>query len=145
MGMDLSRGRSNLSHFVDPSIFWTLQANAYEDKDYTVPAMDVDIQEARYTFETNFFAVIRICQTFLPLLIKSKGTIVQIGSIAGVSIARLIEFHGLKVVFFWKAMLTIDFRSFHTSLDQSTMRLRLLSIRGATRYELNLLRLGASF
>lgn len=47
--------------------------------------MDVDMQEARLIFETNFFAVIRICQTFLPLLLKSKGTIVQIGSIAGVS------------------------------------------------------------
>lgn len=47
--------------------------------------MDVDIDEARFTFETNFFAVIRICQTFLPLLMKSKGTIVQIGSVAGVS------------------------------------------------------------
>lgn len=47
--------------------------------------MDVDVSEARATFETNFFAVINICQTFLPLLIKSKGTIVQIGSVAGVS------------------------------------------------------------
>lgn len=47
--------------------------------------MDVNIDEARLTFETNFFAVIRICQTFLPLLMKAKGTIVQIGSVAGVS------------------------------------------------------------
>jgi 1-acylglycerone phosphate reductase len=50
--------------------------------------MDVNIEEARLTFETNFFAVIRICQTFLPLLMKSKGTIVQIGSVAGVSSLR---------------------------------------------------------
>lgn len=48
--------------------------------------MDVDISEARATFETNFFAVINMCQTFVPLLIKSKGTIVQIGSVAGVSL-----------------------------------------------------------
>lgn len=48
--------------------------------------MDVDVSEARATFETNFFAVINMCQVFLPLLIKSKGTIVQIGSIAGVGI-----------------------------------------------------------
>ncbi|PCH04778.1 Short-chain dehydrogenase/reductase SDR [Penicillium occitanis (nom. inval.)] len=53
-------------------------------RNYTVPAMDVNIEEARLTFETNFFAVIRICQTFLPLLMKSKGTIVQIGSVAGI-------------------------------------------------------------
>lgn len=48
--------------------------------------MEVQLEEARYTFETNFFAVISMCQTFLPLLMKAKGTIVQIGSVAGVSI-----------------------------------------------------------
>ncbi|KAL2005928.1 hypothetical protein VTN00DRAFT_10421 [Thermoascus crustaceus] len=53
-------------------------------RNYTVPAMEVDISEARATFETNFFAVIVMCQTFLPLLIKAKGNIVQIGSIAGI-------------------------------------------------------------
>ncbi|RAO73776.1 uncharacterized protein BHQ10_009788 [Talaromyces amestolkiae] len=53
-------------------------------RNYTVPAMDVNIEEARLTFETNFFSVIRMCQTFLPLLIKSKGTIVQVGSVAGI-------------------------------------------------------------
>lgn len=52
--------------------------------DYTVPAMEVELEEARLTFETNLFSVISMCQTFLPLLIKAKGTIVQIGSIAGV-------------------------------------------------------------
>lgn len=34
-------------------------------------------------FATNFFAVVRLCQTFMPLLRKSQGTIVQIGSVAG--------------------------------------------------------------
>lgn len=46
--------------------------------------MEVELSEARQTFETNFFAVITMCQTFLPLLIKAKGTIVQVGSVAGV-------------------------------------------------------------
>ncbi|KAJ5403929.1 hypothetical protein N7509_003800 [Penicillium cosmopolitanum] len=53
-------------------------------RNYTVPAMEVEIPEARKTFETNLFAVITMCQTFLPLLIKAKGTIVQIGSVAGI-------------------------------------------------------------
>ncbi len=52
---------------------------------YSVPATEIDLAEARKTFETNFFAVISICQAFLPLLIKAKGTIVMIGSVAGVS------------------------------------------------------------
>ena len=51
---------------------------------YTVAALDVDIAEARATFETNFFAVILMCKTFVPLLMKEKGTIVQVGSVAGV-------------------------------------------------------------
>jgi 1-acylglycerone phosphate reductase len=46
--------------------------------------MEVEICEVRKTFETNLFSVITMCQTFLPLLIKAKGTIVQIGSVAGV-------------------------------------------------------------
>jgi len=46
--------------------------------------MEVEISEVRKTFETNLFAVITMCQTFLPLLIKAKGTIVQVGSVAGV-------------------------------------------------------------
>jgi len=48
--------------------------------------MEADLPEARRTFETNFFSVINMCKTFLPLLIKAKGTIVQIGSVAGVSV-----------------------------------------------------------
>ena len=52
--------------------------------DYTVPATEVDLAEVRTTFEVNFFAVVYMCKTFTPLLIRSKGTIVQIGSVAGV-------------------------------------------------------------
>lgn len=58
--------------------------------DYTVPAMEADLLEARRTFETNFFSVIHMCKTFLPLLIKAKGTIVQVGSVAGVSIIPMV-------------------------------------------------------
>ncbi|EHA27542.1 dehydrogenase [Aspergillus niger ATCC 1015] len=53
-------------------------------RNYTVPAMEAELSEIRDTFETNFVAVVHICQTFLPLLMKAKGTIVQIGSVAGV-------------------------------------------------------------
>lgn len=53
-------------------------------RSYTVPALDVDFEEVQQTFEVNLFAVMRIVQTFAPLLIEAKGKIVQIGSIAGV-------------------------------------------------------------
>ncbi|KAF2210904.1 hypothetical protein CERZMDRAFT_44391 [Cercospora zeae-maydis SCOH1-5] len=53
-------------------------------RNYTIPALDVDLDEIRLTFETNLFSVMRMCQAFAPLLINAKGTIVQIGSLAGI-------------------------------------------------------------
>lgn len=53
-------------------------------RNYTVPALDVEMDEIRETFEANLFGVMRMCQAFAPLLIEAKGTIVQIGSLAGV-------------------------------------------------------------
>lgn len=68
---DLTRGKLNI-----------LINNA--GRNYTVPALDIDPDEVRQTFETNVFAVMRLCQIFAPLLIASQdSTIVQIGSLAG--------------------------------------------------------------
>ncbi|RDW67108.1 uncharacterized protein DSM5745_08974 [Aspergillus mulundensis] len=52
-------------------------------RNYTVPAAEVDLTEVRATLEVNFISVVYICKTFIPMLIKAKGTIVQIGSVAG--------------------------------------------------------------
>lgn len=52
---------------------------------HVVPALDVDMDEARQTFDVNVFAVMRMCQEFAPLLIQGRGTIVQIGSISAVT------------------------------------------------------------
>lgn len=99
--------------------------------DYTVPAMEVELSEARRTFETNFFAVIAMCQTFLPLLIKAKGTIVQVGSVAGVRI--------------WGPPITASTdpdRSSPTCLARSTTPLKPHCTPSATPYESSLLRSG---
>ncbi|KAF2719170.1 NAD(P)-binding protein [Polychaeton citri CBS 116435] len=53
-------------------------------RNYTVPALDVERAEIELTFQTNVFAVMGMCQAFAPLLIEAKGTVVQIGSLAGV-------------------------------------------------------------
>lgn len=53
-------------------------------RNYTVPALDVEMDEVQQTFEVNVFSVMRMCKEFAPLLIEAKGTIVQIGSLAGV-------------------------------------------------------------
>jgi 1-acylglycerone phosphate reductase len=51
---------------------------------YTVPALDISLDEVRKVFETNVFAVMRICQLFAPVLMQARGTIVMLGSLAGV-------------------------------------------------------------
>jgi 1-acylglycerone phosphate reductase len=45
---------------------------------------DVEISDVRRLFETNVFAPIAMVQEFLPLLIASKGVVVNNGSIMGV-------------------------------------------------------------
>lgn len=40
-------------------------------RNYTVPALDVEMEEVRLTFETNVFGVIAMCNTFAPLLIAA--------------------------------------------------------------------------
>jgi len=52
-------------------------------RSYTVPATEVEMDEIEQTFAVNVFAVMRMCKVFAPLLIEAKGTIVQIGSLAG--------------------------------------------------------------
>lgn len=53
-------------------------------RNYTVPALDVEYDEIQLTFDTNLFAIMRMCQAFAPMLIQARGTIVQIGSLAGI-------------------------------------------------------------
>jgi NAD(P)-dependent dehydrogenase (short-subunit alcohol dehydrogenase family) len=50
---------------------------------YTGTVLDSDIREVRETFETNVIGVVSVTKTFAPLLLKSKGTIVNIGSMTG--------------------------------------------------------------
>lgn len=49
-----------------------------------MPALDIELSEAHKVFNINVFAVMRLCQVFAPQLIRAQGTIVMIGSLAGV-------------------------------------------------------------
>jgi len=53
-------------------------------RNYTMPALNLEIDEVRDLFETNLYGVMRMCQAFAPLLIEAKGCIVQIGSLTAV-------------------------------------------------------------
>ncbi|KAJ6440988.1 short-chain dehydrogenase/reductase [Purpureocillium lavendulum] len=48
------------------------------------PILDSDLDFSRKMFEVNFFGRVATTQAFAPLLIQAKGTVLNIGSIAGV-------------------------------------------------------------
>ena len=49
-----------------------------------MPILDIDIDVAKKVYDVNVFGVIRTTQTFSSLVIAAEGTIVIIGSIAGI-------------------------------------------------------------
>jgi len=48
-----------------------------------MPLLDSDVSVAKNMFDVNVFAVVTVTQAFAPLLIASKGTIINIGSVLG--------------------------------------------------------------
>ncbi|QSZ34303.1 hypothetical protein DSL72_005893 [Monilinia vaccinii-corymbosi] len=52
---------------------------------YSMPLLDTEVSVAQKMFDVNVFALVAVTQAFAPLLISSKGTIINIGSIAGLS------------------------------------------------------------
>jgi len=52
-------------------------------RNYTVPALEVELEEIEATFAVNVFAAMRITQAFGPMLIEAQGCVVMIGSLAG--------------------------------------------------------------
>jgi NAD(P)-dependent dehydrogenase (short-subunit alcohol dehydrogenase family) len=49
----------------------------------TGPATEVGVDQVEWLFEVNVFGVYRVTQAFAPLLVESRGRIVNIGSVAG--------------------------------------------------------------
>lgn len=62
------------------SIIQLLICSVYKKTAYVAPSLELDLDEVQKTFETNLFSIMRMVQTFSGLLIKSKGTIVNIGT-----------------------------------------------------------------
>lgn len=48
------------------------------------PALDTDLEHAKKLFDVNFWGAVNTIHAFSPLVIASKGTIVNVGSIASV-------------------------------------------------------------
>ena len=51
-------------------------------RNYNVPALDVDFDEVQQVFDANTISSMRMCKEFSPLLIRGKGTIINIGFVA---------------------------------------------------------------
>ena len=49
----------------------------------TGPSAEADIDDVKWLFDVNVYGVMRMTTAFAPLLIESKGRIINIGSIAG--------------------------------------------------------------
>lgn len=58
---------------------------------YSMPLLDSDLDSVRELFELNVFGVLGTTQAFAPLLLKSKGSVVNISSLASIS---PIPWHG---------------------------------------------------
>ncbi len=56
-----------------------------------MPALDVDIEEARKVFDVNFWGALGVTQNFAPLLIAAKGTVINISSITAHAYAPWIS------------------------------------------------------
>jgi short-subunit dehydrogenase len=52
---------------------------------YSMPAIDSDLAAVKSLFEVNFWAPVALIQAFTPFLRAAQGTIINIGSIAGVT------------------------------------------------------------
>jgi NAD(P)-dependent dehydrogenase (short-subunit alcohol dehydrogenase family) len=49
----------------------------------TGPTSDADIDSVKWLFDVNVYGVMRVTQAFAPLIIESRGRIINMGSIAG--------------------------------------------------------------
>lgn len=52
-------------------------------RNHFMPVLDIDIEDAKRIFDTNFWGALSVMQAFSPLVIKTKGSIVNITSISG--------------------------------------------------------------
>ncbi|KAL9058728.1 MAG: hypothetical protein Q9162_001596 [Coniocarpon cinnabarinum] len=52
---------------------------------FNLPMLDSPIEQSKQLFEVNVWGMLRMTQAFAPMLVRSHGTIVNIGSIAGMT------------------------------------------------------------
>ena len=51
---------------------------------YTIPLAEVDVEAGKKVFDVNFWGVLSVTKAFVPLLVETKGTVVNISSVGAV-------------------------------------------------------------
>lgn len=49
-----------------------------------MPLLDVDVEDAKKVFDVNLWGVLAVTKAFAPLVVQERGTVVIVGSTAGV-------------------------------------------------------------
>jgi 1-acylglycerone phosphate reductase len=50
---------------------------------FIMPLLDTDIEESKKLFDVNVWGLLAVTQAFAPMLVRSKGVVMNISSIAG--------------------------------------------------------------
>ena len=50
---------------------------------YTTPMADVDIEIGKKIFDVNFWGVLSVTKAFIPLLVHTRGTVLNVSSVGG--------------------------------------------------------------
>ncbi|MCJ1312666.1 hypothetical protein MMC25_006342 [Agyrium rufum] len=79
---------------------------------YTRPILDLDMKTAKYVFDVNVWAVVEITRAFVPLLIASKGSVVNISSVVAVTVTPYLGVYSAS-----KAALTLLSETLRVELE----------------------------
>ena len=79
-----------------------------------MPVLDTDLDEARKVFETNLFGRVALTKALALLLIRSKGTIINIGSIRAINPTPFSSIYNAfcATVHIWSDTLRLEMQPF---------------------------------
>lgn len=77
---DIQAAKAAVSDETGGSLTYLINCAA---RNHFMPLLDENIQDAKRIHETNVWGPLAVTQAFAPLLIKAKGTVVFITSVAG--------------------------------------------------------------
>jgi len=100
------------------------------------PLIEADVSDLEFLFDVNVYGVFRISKAFAPMIIESKGRIVNISSIAGVLSGGL---HGYGMYMMSKH--AVEAYSDHLAFEMATLDVKVSAVEpGSYRSEIGMSR-----